>query len=172
MRHRLQLHHHSDFPDAGWGPGPDALALGAGLNSDMSALTEIPPRPGTDYEQDYDQEVLIIETRTPFVAAVSGWRPALNAYRCQEKFVVFVDLAGVPPESIDVQVQSSRLVIRGDRPAPEPACEQAEGAQLLALEIDHGAFERALNLPAEVNPDDTTMEYREGLLRIELRVKG
>jgi HSP20 family molecular chaperone IbpA len=40
--------------------------------------------------------------------------------------------------------------------------------QLLALEIDHGTFERALDLPHPVKSDDVAMEYRDGFLRITL----
>lgn len=85
--------------------------------------------------------------------------------------MVFVDLAGVPRESVELLVQPDRLVIRGRRPAPEPDGEAADQCHLLALEIDHGAFERTLELPQAVNPDDVATEYRDGLFRIALGLR-
>lgn len=121
-------------------------------------------------ERDWD-EITIIETRTSGHPFAAGWRPAVNAYRCRAHFVIFADLAGIPPEAITVSVEPRRLVIRGTRPVPEPGCERAELARLLALEIDHGAFERVLDLPQAVNVDDLATEYRDGLLRIQLALR-
>src|SRR6188768_869168 len=123
------------------------------------------------FERDWD-EIMIVETRTSTHPFVTGWRPAVNAFRCQAHFVIFADLAGIPPEAIAVSVEPRRLIIRGTRPAPEPGGQRTELTQLLALEIDHGSFERVLDLPQEVNPDELTTEYRDGLLRIQLALKA
>ncbi len=135
----------------------------------MSPITAEPAVSVADY--DTDTEIVIVETRMNLFAAPTGWRPAVNAYRCQDKFLVFVDLAGVPPESVKLTVQPARLVIRGTRLAPEPGA-LTEMTQLLALEIDDGTFERVLELPQAVNPDDVTTEYRDGLFRIALGLKA
>lgn len=118
------------------------------------------------------QEIAILETRTSTHPFAPNWRPAINAYCCQAHFVVFADLAGIPPEAITVSVDSRRLIIRGSRPAPEPGCHRSELTQLLALEIDHGMFERVLELPHEFKADELTTEYRDGLLRIQLALKN
>jgi HSP20 family protein len=118
------------------------------------------------------QEITILETRTSTHPFATNWRPAVNAYRCQAHFVIFADLAGIPPEAITVSVESRRLIIRGSRPAPEPGCQRSELTQLLALEIDHGMFERVLDLPQEIKADELTTEYRDGLLRIQLALKS
>lgn len=136
----------------------------------MKTLSEFPlPEMGT-IEDHWDQ-ITILETRSSGHPFAAGWRPAVNAYRCAAHFVIFADLAGVPPEAITVAVEARRLIIRGARPAPEPGCARSELAQLLALEIDHGAFERVLDLPQAVNPDDFETEYRDGLLRIQIALQ-
>jgi HSP20 family protein len=164
---RRQLQHHGDFPDGGWGSGPDTRATLHGLSSDMSPVSESPRA-----APEVDAEIVIVGTRADLFAAASGWRPAINAYRCEDKFVVYVDLAGVPAESVELRVQPGRLVLRGHRPSPEPGGEGANLCQLLALEIDHGSFERVLDLPPTVNPEDVTTEYRDGLFRIALGLKA
>lgn len=113
-------------------------------------------------------EVFIVATRSNSPAVPSRWRPAVNAFRCSDHFMIFVDLAGVQTETMEIQAEAERLTIRGRRPAAEPACQRSELAQLLALEIDQGAFERVLDLTHEVDPAGMTSEYRDGLLRIRL----
>ena len=112
-------------------------------------------------------------THTQFLhfALARGWQPALNAFRCGEHFVVCVELAGVDKSTIDVRAESRRLLIRGSRPTPEPSCNETPAIHVLALEIDHGPFERVLDLPAEVEPEHVTAEHRNGLLWIKLPLR-
>lgn len=103
-----------------------------------------------------------------------GWQPAINAFRCGERFVICVELAGVDRSSIEVRAETRRLVIRGTRAIPEPGCNDAPAVQVLALEIDHGPFERVVELPADVEPKSVSAEHGNGLLwiRLPLRAHG
>jgi len=104
-------------------------------------------------------------------AAADYWRPAINAYRCVDRFVIAVDLAGADKAAIQVLAEPWRLIIRGTRPPSEPACDQTQPVQVLAMEIDYGPFERVLDLPAEVDPGHITAEHRNGLLWIYLPLR-
>ena len=95
------------------------------------------------------------------------WRPAINAYRCRDRFTICVDLAGTTKEAIQILVDRRRLTLRGARPSLEPGGD-CPGLVVLAMEIDHGPFERILDLPAEVDSSRVTAEYRNGVLWIEL----
>ena len=97
-----------------------------------------------------------------------GWRPALNAFRCYDHFTVCVELAGVDRNEIDLQAERRRLVIRGRRALPEPTCDDPPALQVYALEIDHGVFERVLDLTVDIDPARVTAEHRNGLLWIKL----
>ena len=99
------------------------------------------------------------------------WTPAVNVYRCPDRLVVCVDLAGVKPRDLSVRAEPRRLRIRGHRAPPEPASPAAEPVQVLAMEIDAGAFERDLRLPEEIDPERTTAEQRDGWLWIQLPLK-
>lgn len=100
-----------------------------------------------------------------------AWQPAINAFRCGPRFVICVELAGVERPSIDVRAEARRLIIRGTRLLPEPSCDEEPAAQILAMEIDHGRFERVLELPAEVEHERVTAEFRNGLLWIKLPLR-
>src|SRR4029078_13142922 len=82
-----------------------------------------------------------------------NWRPAINAYRCRDSYVICADLAGVDKSAIDVAVEPKRVVLRGKRPPPDPADCAEDGTHVLTMEIDYGFFEREITLPVEVDPE-------------------
>lgn len=104
--------------------------------------------------------------------AAPGWQPAINAFRCGSQFLICVELAGVERSAIEVRAEARRVTIRGTRPMPEPACDEEPAAQILALEIDHGRFERVLELPAEIDHEHVKAEFRNGLLWIKLPLRA
>jgi HSP20 family protein len=104
-------------------------------------------------------------------SSVAGWEPVINAFRCGDRFVICVELAGVDQATMEVSAEPRRLAIRGVRPLPEPPCDEAPAVQVLALEINHGRFERILELPADIDPDGVTAEHRNGLLWIKLPLR-
>ena len=97
-----------------------------------------------------------------------GWRPLVNVYAHGDRFEVCVELAGVPKEDIEVQVDARRLVIRGVRIAPEQRCEHPPCGRILMMEIADGAFERVLEFPVDVDPDRTAARQENGWLWITL----
>jgi HSP20 family protein len=99
------------------------------------------------------------------------WRPAVNAYRLADSFVICADLAGMDRKNFSVRVEGRRLFIAGTRPPPEPPRDPGAPAQTLAMEIDYGPFERALELPAEVDAERVTANYRDGLLWVTMPLK-
>ncbi len=101
-----------------------------------------------------------------------GWRPSVNAFRCDRQFIVCMELAGVEKSAIEVRAEPRRLVVRGRRPIPEPDCVQSPAVQVLALEIDHGRFERVIEFPADIDADHVTAEHRAGLLWINLPLRS
>jgi len=102
----------------------------------------------------------------------TAWRPNLNAYRCGKSIKICVDLAGVKKESIKLTVHGQRLVLRGHRSTPEPPDTGSENCdRVLVMEIENGAFERALELPDAVDADAIEAKQEEGLLWIHLPLK-
>ena len=113
-----------------------------------------------------------------FQSAESTWRPAVNAYRCASCLRVCVDLAGVDQSEIELRIEPGRLLLRGRRELPHPAGEHLaspphrRGLQVLAMEIDHGPFERHFDLPSEVVAARVTAEQHNGLLWIILPLRS
>ena len=99
-----------------------------------------------------------------------AWRPAINAYRCEQCIRICVDLAGVDRSDIDLTIEGQRLSIRGVRDVPEPG-EEKEAMQMIAMEIDYGPFQRRVELPGEVDVEKVHAEQKNGLLWIHLPLK-
>ena len=99
------------------------------------------------------------------------WRPAINAYRCEDCIRVCVDLAGVDRSDIDLTIAQQRLSIRGVRDVPEPSDEERRAMQMIAMEIDYGPFEREVRLPDEVDVKKVHAEQKNGLLWIHLPLR-
>ena len=102
------------------------------------------------------------------------WTPSVNLYETASSYLVCVDLAGVDKAKIDVEVHENRLRLKGTRAVPmkEGAEETGETdskrVRVHLMEIDHGAFNREVELPENVDQEKIAAEYRSGMLWIEI----
>jgi len=103
------------------------------------------------------------------------WAPAVNVCEHETHYCVTVELSGMSGSEIDLRVERGVLVVSGSRPAPEPPPEHRERSDgpksLHLMEINHGAFHRALELPPDVDVDAIEATYRTGYLWVRLPKK-
>jgi len=81
-----------------------------------------------------------------------------------------VDLAGMDQDDIEVSLEKQSLIIRGRRQSPMPP----DGTRAVAvhlMEIDHGTFCRAIEVPANVEQHTIAANYHLGMLWITLPKK-
>ena len=100
-----------------------------------------------------------------------SWTPNVNLYETARTYLVCVDIAGVDKEKIDVEVVDHRLKLRGARAVPSYTSEAGDPAEKIKvhlMEIDHGAFSREVEIPADANRHQISATYRNGLLWIEI----
>lgn len=104
-----------------------------------------------------------------------SWQPNVNLYETAEAYLACVDLSGVDKEKVELHlVDNARLVLRGNRDVPRcPAnIDDCEGlhtrAKIHLMEIDHGPFQREVELPANVQHEKINAAYRNGMLWIEI----
>jgi HSP20 family protein len=89
----------------------------------------------------------------------------MDAYRRGDRFFVHVDLPGVDPDSIDLNVEQNVLTIQAER-----RYEPQEDDQLLAQERPQGTFSRQLFLSDALDPDQIHANYDQGVLSLEIPV--
>ncbi len=101
-----------------------------------------------------------------------AWKPPINAYLCERCIRICVDLAGVDRSAIDIRLEPGRLTIHGQRDLPEPDYTDDSSMTVLAMEIDHGTFEREIELPLSVERERVTAEQRNGMLWVHLPLRA
>ncbi len=91
--------------------------------------------------------------------------PAVDVYYCGDppKAIVKVAIAGIDPDDVTLEIRGRQLVIAGERRGQE-----AEGRLYQQIEIAHGPFERVVELSADVQADQASATYDDGVLRIEV----
>jgi HSP20 family protein len=92
---------------------------------------------------------------------VTGFMPALDVRETEDDYLVMVDLPGVKPEDVTIEVNEQLLTISGSRVPVETG-----EAQL--VERPYGSFVRTLTLPKGVDSDSIAANYQHGVL--ELRI--
>ena len=88
----------------------------------------------------------------------------MDAWREKDTFVVEFDLPGVQADSIDLDVERNVLTVRAERRAHE------NGTELVAAERPRGVFSRQLILGDNLNLDQISASYRDGVLRLTIPV--
>ena len=90
----------------------------------------------------------------------------MDLYRDGDSFVAEIDLPGVDPASIDVDVEDRTLTIRAERTAG-PASDDRDW---LTRERPSGTFARQLTLGRRVALDRIDAAYSDGVLRLTIPV--
>ena len=100
------------------------------------------------------------------VGGQTHWIPNTDVYVSDEGLVVKVELAGMKREDLELAVEGSRLVITGQRP---DGC-RAPGCKFLVMEINYGAFECVIEIPAGYDLSQARAAYQNGFLRVDVPV--
>jgi HSP20 family protein len=94
-------------------------------------------------------------------------RPAVDVYRDHGGWLVKFELAGVRPEDIDLEVLGRRMTLRGVRRDRTPKQE----CRCFQMEIAYGRFERAVELPCQLDRAAIATEYRDGMLLVRIQTE-
>ena len=90
----------------------------------------------------------------------------MDLYRVGDHYVLHVDLPGVDPGSIDVNVEDRTLTIRAQR----SAAHEESGAQWLSRERAVGAYARQLTVGRGLALDQISATYTDGVLTLTIPV--
>ena len=93
-----------------------------------------------------------------------AWSPHVDVYEADGQAVVLVELAGVPKDEIQIEVEHDHLTLRGERRPPH----RDDARAFYALEVPYGPFERLVHLPFPVDTGRAEASYQDGFLQIVL----
>ena len=110
-----------------------------------------------------------LDRLTQQVLGVNGTlaRPAvmpMDAWREGETFHVELDVPGIDPDSIDIDVEANVVTVRADRPA------RASDAELIAAERPRGVFSRQLVLGDNLDTEHIEASSDAGVLSLRVPV--
>jgi HSP20 family protein len=95
-----------------------------------------------------------------------SWAPAMDVYETLERYVVTAEVPGMTREQVILQLEDSRLTVRGERPHSG-----GEGGQIVhyhQVERGHGAFQRTFEFDDKIDVERVTADLSAGVLTIIL----
>ena len=93
-----------------------------------------------------------------------GTYPPINIGATPDQVDVYLFAAGLDPSAIDISLQQNLLTVAGERKASAE-----EDVDYYRKERFDGAFRRVITLPEDVDPDQVDAQYRDGVLRIQIK---
>lgn len=90
----------------------------------------------------------------------------MDAYRAGEELVLMLDLPGVTPDAIDVDVERNVLTVRAER---RPTVHEGE-VEMQIAERPLGVFSRQVFLGDNLETDKIHAEYEAGVLTLRIPV--
>lgn len=104
--------------------------------------------------------------REPFLSPASRteWMPAVDIKETESGYTFHMDVPGMKPDDLDVELHEGVLSIRGSR--TEEKKEEDEG--YVRTERRRGSFSRQFRVPTNAQADALTAEVKDGVLSIEV----
>ena len=95
---------------------------------------------------------------------VNGLMPKVDIYEEKEGLVMTAELPGVEKENITIDIKGNVLTLKGERSAEETD----NGDTWYRRERTFGSFERAFELPEDVDPEKIRADYKDGVLKLSI----
>jgi HSP20 family protein len=100
--------------------------------------------------------------RMPALAQVADWIPQVEVFERNNRLVIRADLPGVERGDVRVEIRDDAVVLQGERREEQ---ERRQGGVYVS-EVVSGSFYREIPLPENVNVDQATAIFRDGVLEI------
>jgi HSP20 family protein len=96
--------------------------------------------------------------------SMGSWNPVVDVYDNDDSIVIKAELPGIDKEGIEIDVKDRVLTLKGERSSEN----EVKNDNYYRRERSFGKFERAFNLPADVDPDKIKADYKDGVLKIDI----
>lgn len=93
--------------------------------------------------------------------------PAADLVVGDDEVTVFMDVPGLRPENLEIELVDDVLTVRGERAYPYADNAQASRSWR-RLERGYGKFQRILQVPKGLDPDSITAEMADGVLTLHI----
>src|SRR5438477_5905162 len=90
--------------------------------------------------------------------------PTTNVAENENELEVTIDLPGLKPEEVNLELREGALWITGERKEEK----EEKDRTFHRVERRYGSFRRVIPLPAAVNEEKVAAEFRDGVLTVKL----
>jgi HSP20 family protein len=104
------------------------------------------------FDQDFDLPML------------GAWAPPLDLSETNEMVIARMEVPGIDPKDIQVQLKGQLLTVRGEKLQDTSRKDES----FYRVERAYGSFVRTLQLPASVREDKVNATFKNGVLTITL----
>jgi HSP20 family protein len=97
---------------------------------------------------------------------VSMWNqyPTVDIYDNDENIIITAELPGIDKKDIVIDVKDDVLTLKGERSFDHEIKEE----KYYCRERTFGKFERVFRLPADIDPEKISADYKDGILKIDI----
>lgn len=99
------------------------------------------------------------------IASPQGSSLAMDLYKKGDVFIAEIDMPGVDPATLDIDIDDRTLTVRGERSAVS-----GDDIEWLTRERRSGAFARQLTLGRGLDTARIEADYEDGVLKLRLPV--
>ncbi len=109
-------------------------------------------------------EELWRNSQPPMVANTAALRPAMDVIENENEVVIRVDLPGLSPDDLSIQVDGNLLTISGEF----ASADEQEGERYHHRERRAGEFKRSLRLSELIDTEHVAATFENGVLNLAL----
>ena len=116
--------------------------------------------------EDFYKEVdsLVQNFFDPDESRANKFTPHANLAETEAGYELTLDLPGIDPEDVTVELNDGQLTVAGERKVEA----EESGKTFHRVERRYGQFRRLVSLPAPVDEEKITANYRDGVLIVSL----
>jgi HSP20 family protein len=102
------------------------------------------------------------------VSTRGDWIPPVDIYQNdRQEIVIKAEMPGLKREDIDLRVENNTLTLKGERKRET----EVKDEQYHRVERVHGVFVRSFSLPATVDANNVSADYKDGILTVVLPMR-
>ncbi len=96
--------------------------------------------------------------------ATGGWSPSVDIYEGENEIVLEAELPGMNRDDFEVSIENNVITLKGKREFQK----KEEGDNYHRVERSYGSFTRSFSLPRSVSAENTTADFKNGVLTVSL----
>ncbi len=92
------------------------------------------------------------------------WAPPVDITETEDAITLHVEVPGINPEDINIQVEGGTITIKGERKFEK----EEKGTQFVRTERTYGLFQRSFTLGLPIKQQEVEATYNDGVLTVML----